>query len=122
VLLTISRSFSSSSAKLLPSTEKRGSQSVDATLKSSPPAIENKGQIARWVRSAGTLSLARYSPSEVKQIGSPRKALSNQRIGNCCIDRLSRRDLSSSTVRSVAWTGEIEFQLSHEVENRPRIR
>jgi hypothetical protein len=63
------------------------------------PALKTKAKNARWVRSAGTLSLARFSPSAVKQIGSPWKALSNQRVGWCCIDRLNWHDLPGPSAK-----------------------
>jgi hypothetical protein len=56
-------------------------------------ALKTKAKSLARVRSAGTLPWLGFDQT-AKQITSPGEALSNQRIGWCCIDRLSRHDIS----------------------------
>jgi hypothetical protein len=70
------------------------SQWVDATLRSNPTCIENKGSNRSLGSDQRKATPARSWPSTAKQIGPPGEVLSDQLIRRCCIDRLSRHDVS----------------------------
>src|SRR5580700_9772027 len=57
-------------------------------------ALKTKAKSLARVRSAGTLPWLGFDRVQPKQTASLRKALSNQRIGWCCVDRLNWHSIS----------------------------
>src|SRR3981189_281036 len=61
---------------------------------SKPTCSENKSQNPSLGLDQPERCPARFLPSTAKMISSPGEALLNQRIGRCCIDRVSPQRLS----------------------------
>ena len=62
-------------------------------LARNPLALKTNANIICWGQTRRNAAPPRFWPSKAKQVVLPREALSNQRNGGCCNDRLSWQPL-----------------------------